>query len=162
VLEAELGAMEGARLAREIGFAQGSALHELFRDWLAAESQEPAAAELEMNVFWERVAEFAEELGLGRLQVDLSHPGMAMLVSNDWFEAERSGAEQPACHLTTGLLAAFLHEIAGQDLAVMEVECRASGVTNCTFAMGGESTLDALHLRMVAGEEFPGVLAALS
>lgn len=162
VLEAELGMMEGARLAREVGFAQGSALHELFRNWLAAESQGAAAAELETDVFWERVADFAEYLGLGRLQVDLGHPGMAMLSSNDWFEAARSGLEQPSCHLTTGLLAAFLHEIAGQDLAVMEVECRSSGGRDCTFVVGSESTLEALHLRMVAGAEFPGALAALS
>jgi hypothetical protein len=73
------------------------------------------------------------------------------LDSSDWAEASTQGSQYPSCHVSSGLLADFFGRIAGQTVAVMEVECRTRGDSSCRFLMGSPDTLATVYERMAEG-----------
>ncbi|MGH7339243.1 MAG: V4R domain-containing protein [Candidatus Rokuibacteriota bacterium] len=69
---------------------------------------------------------------------------------------------RPGCFFSTGLLANLLGQIAGQEIAVMEVECRSQGDARCRFVFGGPAALEELFNRIEAGQDVDGSIAALT
>lgn len=155
-------AQESAALVRELGFESGAAFHGSFAQWL--QEREPGAAPeaLPADRFWERLGEFFSSLGWGTLRLEQPHAGVVSLSSDEWAEADpEAGADQPTCHLTTGILADLLGRVAGTDLAVMEVDCRSRGDRRCRFLVGSPAALGLLHERIRSGDAVDEALPAL-
>lgn len=155
-------AAEAAGLLRDAGFEAGTAFHRALEEWLAAERQTDSADALAPEEFWETLSAFFSHLGWGSLAHERVHAGVGALDATDWLEARGDGgASTPSCHLTTGLLAELLKRVAGAEVAVFEVECRARGDERCRFLFGGQEALTALYQGMVEGTSYAESLARL-
>jgi predicted hydrocarbon binding protein len=156
---------EAAALTRQMGFESGEGFYDALRDWLARRGTmlgvtEPAG--LPADEFWSALAEFFQFLGWGRLEFARLHPGIAALSSTSWAEAEPgSAARQPTCHFSTGVLADILGRVSGDNLAVLEVECRSGGDDCCRFLIGGPEALRGVYERIREGAAFPQAVESL-
>jgi predicted hydrocarbon binding protein len=160
-LAEERSAVEAAEATRQLGFAAGAAFYDAFEEWVGA-SETRDTGELDPDGFWDLLSRFFAEHGWGRLEMERIHPAVGSLVSSDWVEAERPEATRhPACHLTTGVLAEMLGRVGGEDLAVMEVECRARGDAQCRFLIGGQPALERVFEGLRDGRHLADVLTEL-
>ena len=153
---------EAAEAARRLGFDTGAGFHRALQEWLstATGSDDPSA--LDADAFWDRLSEFFESSGWGRLEFERLHPGVAALSSERWAESEAAGSgEYPACHLTTGLLADLLGRASGAELAVLEVECRCKGDARCRFLVGGWDALERVYAGLSEGKGYAETLQRL-
>lgn len=153
-------AAEAADVARRVGYAIGPALVSDFEDQLAA-SGDGSAAGLAPEAFWRRLAEYLGSAGWGELSVDETHPGVVEISAAEWTESTGRHTSHPSCHLSTGMLAAVVSEVAGTDLAVLESTCRAAGADRCTFLVGGQAALSEVYSRMREGVQPDRALAEL-
>jgi predicted hydrocarbon binding protein len=165
-LAAEIGAERAAHALRAAGHAAGDALFRGFARGATGEAADEAAATalagLPEERFWQRFAEFFAGRGWGRLTFEAVHPGVGALASGDCVEAvPGADAPIPGCHFTTGVLANLLGRVAGDDVAVLEVECRSSGDPRCRFLFGAPAALDAVFADLAAGRDVDASLAAL-
>jgi len=165
-----LGADGAARALRAAGYAAGDALAHVLgrssaaRGEAAADAGDPTdLAALDQDVFWRRFRELFASRGWGRLEISHPHPGVGALQAEDWAEAEAAGqALRPACFFSSGVLASLLGRVAGEPVAVLEVECRARGDHACRFLFGAPDTLTTLHREIGAGAEADRAIAALA
>lgn len=164
-----VGSDGAARALRVAGHAAGDAFfHALSRQPAssAASSEAAVAAsprELGEAAFWARLSELLSSRGWGTLSHEPVHPGVGELQSGDWVEADASiRALRPACFFSTGMLANLLGQVSGDEVAVMEVECRSRGDARCRFLFGGPAALDELFRRIQSGEELASSLATLA
>ena len=80
---------------------------------------------------------------------------VATLDSSDWGECDPNlGAQQPSCHLTTGMFADLFGRLAGAPVAVLEVECRSAGHQRCRFLVGSPDVMDAVYDEMGRGADY--------
>jgi hypothetical protein len=170
-----LGDDEAARVLQAAGYAAGDAFFEVLAHGvveadvgngdggIAADGDGARVARLPAGQFWQRLTELMARRGWGHLAHDPVHPGMAALETADWAEADSAeGALRPSCHFTTGVLANLLGSAAGQDVAVLEVECRSRGDLRCRFLFGGIEAVHAVYGEIAAGVGADAALAALS
>ncbi len=159
-LEANLGGDAAAQALRQAGYAAGDALFPL----LASSPDDAAgASELPEQLFWRRVSDLFVARGWGKLEFAAVHPGLGALETADWVEADASdGALRPSCHFTTGLLANLLGRAAGEEVGVLEVECRSRGDLACRFLFGGHDALGLVYEALAQGQELDQVLAQLA
>ncbi len=149
-----VGEDAAAAALRAAGHAAGDALHAT----LVAGETEAAPADR----FWQRLAQLFQSRGWGALRHEAAHPGVGALSATDWVEADAfANALRPSCFLTTGLLANLLGRVAGQEVAVLEVECRSRGDARCRFLFGSPESLDAVYARVAHGESAGDPLASL-
>lgn len=154
--------VEAATLLRQVGYGTGEAFHAALEEWLARESGADAADQLSAGEFWSAFGRFWESLGWGTVRHVQLHPGIGALDCTGWVEADSAGdAGQPSCHLTTGILAELLSRIAGGEVAVMEVECRAADDERCRFLFGGATALGAVYQGMTEGLSYTEALQRL-
>lgn len=155
-LEAEVGPAAAASALRHAGHAAGDALFPL----LTTGTDD---TELPEQSFWRRVAELFAARGWGRLEFQPVHPGIGALETADWVEADPAGAHlQPGCHFTTGLLSNLLGQAAGDQVGVLEVDCRSRGDLSCRFLFGGREALETLHEALAAGASLEQALGQLA
>ena len=154
-------AAETAGLLRQVGYAFGAALEPEFTRWLGEQERAPAV-ELPASEFWQALNEFFQASGWGSLRHSQLHPGVAVLDSPDWIEAENPG-EMPVfgCHLAEGIFADVLGRVAGAPIAVLEVECRSRGAERCRHLFGGQAALDAVFGNMQAGHSYSEAVSRL-
>lgn len=158
-LEEEVGPDAAARALRRAGHAAGNALVPLLAEKPGAES----SAELRETAFWKRIQDLFATRGWGQVAFQPVHPGVGMLESSNWVEADAEFAtERPSCFFTTGLLANVLGGATGHEVAVLEVECRSRGDLHCRFLFGSAETLRAVYEAAASGADLDHVLAALS
>ncbi len=113
--------------------------------------------------FWRRFAHLFASRGWGTLVHEPIHAGIGALQAPDWVESDPDvSATRPGCYFSTGLLANLLGQIAGQEVAVMEVECRSQGDPRCRFLFGGPPALESLFERIEAGQDVASSLAAMT
>jgi hypothetical protein len=149
---------EAAALTRQMGFEAGEGFYEAFRARLGRTDP----ADLSADDFWNRLSDFFQSLGWGRLRFERLHAGIAALTGEGWAEAEPGGtARQPTCHFSTGVLADILGRVSGDDLAVLEVECRSRGDAKCRFLIGGPEALRGVYESIRHGSSFPAAVDAL-
>jgi predicted hydrocarbon binding protein len=88
--------------------------------------------------------------------------GAAIAVdAEDWAEADPgAGAATPSCHVTAGLLAGMLGRLAGEHVAVLEIECRSRGDAHCRFLAGASETLQTVYDGVNEGRDYRDVLGA--
>jgi predicted hydrocarbon binding protein len=149
-------------LLRELGSACGQELAEGLRMHLSAQSGTADPESLELEAFWGLLTSYLEELGWGRLEIELPHPAVVLLSSAAWLEADEAmSSRHPACHFTTGTLSALFSEVANADVAVLEIECRSAGGARCAWIAGGMEALGAVYEALRRGEDPLGALREL-
>lgn len=152
---------EAADSARRLGYAMGPAFLEAFQAALDREGIGDASG-LAAESFWSRLSDFFVDAGWGELRFDALHPGVALVSSTEWAEAEGGRAMHPACHITTGMLASLMSEVADARLAVLETECRAAGGERCAFLIGSEAALQTVYTGIRDGRPYADAVAALA
>ncbi len=111
--------------------------------------------------FWTWAAEWFSRRGWGTLTFEPVHEAVGRLSSPDWAEADGAQARQPSCSFTTGLFASLLTAVAGGEVAVVEIACRARGDAVCEWVFGSEATVLALHRSLLEGRTFEEALAEI-
>ncbi|MEX2283648.1 MAG: V4R domain-containing protein [Gemmatimonadota bacterium] len=159
----EVGPDAAASSLRAAGYAAGDALFvALTQPFSAAgEANAQAVGEIPADAFWRRLSQLFSTRGWGSLSHSPAHPGVGALETSNWVEAVPYSEPRPSCFFTTGLLANLLGRAAGEDIAVLEVECRSAGHHNCRFLFGAPVTLDTLYGRLRTGEAVDSSIAAL-
>lgn len=149
----EVGVETAARALRQAGSAAGESLLRTIATAAGlTPDADPAAAlaALPQARFWSVVNTFFQNRGWGRLEFSPVHEGVGALDAIDWVESNAEGA-RPSCFLSTGLLAGLLGRISGQEVAVLEVECRSAGDHRCRFLFGSPEALEAVYADIAAG-----------
>jgi hypothetical protein len=149
-----------AEILQEAGFATGEALGAAWQSRIAERTGLDDPGMLDASWFGPLLGELCVTLGWGTLTSEPIEQRALLLSSSDWAEAEPRGSEHPGCYFTCGCLAAFLTAHAGASLAVLEVECRSSGSTQCRFLAGSSETLAAVYDLIAAGGHWRGAFSA--
>ncbi len=161
-LERSLGE-HAAPLLQETGYASGPEVYQAFASWLRTRANVADPADLDATFLGQMMSEFFEATGWGPVMLGQLGGGALALDTADWAEAKGdTTALAPSCHFTTGMLAAFMTELAGEIVAVMQVECLTCGGELCRFLMGSGATLQQVFEAMSRGENYGDVLAGAS
>lgn len=130
---------------RAAGDAGGTALVDAFSQWLADAGTDDVA-DLPVEVFRQRAAEFFQWCGWGTTSLSASTSSLIEVTISGCWEARRDQSPKSGCHLSTGLLHGFFAGLAGYELGVMEIECAAlsSGET-CRFVIGTPEMVDSIY-----------------
>ena len=153
---------QAAYALRQAGYAGGTELAAAFDAWMR-ESGEGDAAELGLEEFNARVAAFFEQAGWGRLVMSSIHDLVAAVdIAECWEPRAGRATSGPCCHVSTGAIAAFFSTFAPYTLGSMEVECAASGHSECRFLLGPPEVLDELYGHLARGRHYSDALAQLS
>jgi hypothetical protein len=153
-LREEVGALASVHALHAAGYAAGEELYRSF-----ARGHEEELHQMEGDAFWAALSRFFASRGWGALSHDPAHPGVGLLRSDDWAEADAGSEAQPSCAFTSGLLAHFLTLAAGGPIAVLEVECLSGGGSCCTFAFGSEGAIHELYAHLLEGTSVVDALA---
>jgi predicted hydrocarbon binding protein len=152
----DIGA-DAATLLQEAGIAGGAGLFDTFTRWLSARGH-GAPETLAAMEFAERATEFFRDAGWGSISVGALDT-VATIDSPDWAEGDPGfPLEFPGCYFTSGVFADFFGRVAGEPLAVMEVECRSMGAERCRFLVGSEATMQHLYDEMGRGVAYIDVV----
>jgi predicted hydrocarbon binding protein len=162
-LDAAVGPDDAARALQSAGVAAGDALYRILAQGPGPSNGDPIApAEWSEDTFWRRFTELFERRGWGRLSNRALHPGVGALDASDWVEVDlEAGARRPSCHFTSGMLANLLGRVSGEDVAVLEVECRSQGNERCRFLYGSPAALEVVYGAIRDGQDTEASLAAL-
>lgn len=155
-MEAEAGALSAIHGMHAAGYEAGSAVFDGF-----ARGHPGGVGETPERTFWSALGRFLERRGWGSLRHSSPHPGVGLLVSPDWAEAEGDRQPGSACAFSTGLLAHVLTRTVQRPVAVLEVSCRARGDEDCSFAFGSETTIHDLYGLLLEGMDLDRALAEL-
>ena len=151
-----------ASYLQEAGYAGGEALFASFRRWLEEQGHD-APESLDLESFERRATEYFRDTGWGALRISAVGEAVAALDSTDWAEADPdAGLDYPACHLTTGIFADFFGRVAGDPLAVLEVECRSMGHERCRFLVGSAEVMQYLYDEMTRGVDYESAATAIA
>ena len=149
-LERQHGLTTAAYL-QEAGFAAGEEIFQAFTEWLK-ETHDVSPDELDADFMAEVISDFFVNTGWGSLVAGALSDGIMTFDSADWREAAPGAdAQYPSCHLSSGMLADFFGRLAGETVAVMEVECRTRGDERCRFLVGSPEMLATVYERMSGG-----------
>ena len=119
-------------------------------------------AELDEGAFWHHVEETFRRGGWGTLSHQRIHPGLGLLSTADWAEADAANGDgHPGCAFTAGLFVGFLGRVADGPLAVLEVACRTRGDGECHFAFGSERAIHELYGLLLDGVDLDRALQHL-
>ena len=145
---------ESARYLQESGYAASEALFGAFGAWSAARG-DVAPEHAPVEEFHRQATLFFGECGWGTLAFGNAGEALVTLDAADWAEADESvAADHPSCHLSTGLFAGLLEQVAGEPLAVLEVECRSAGSATCRWLVGSQAVLGDVYERLARGESY--------
>jgi Predicted hydrocarbon binding protein (contains V4R domain) len=147
-----------AAMLQEAGFAGGQAMFGSFGNWLMARGL-PAPEDLPAADFATHATDFFHDAGWGSIELGVLD-SVATVDSPDWAEADPAfPLEFPGCYYTSGVMADFFGRLAGEAIAVMEVECRSMGGERCRFLIGTGETLQHVYDEMAQGVGYADALA---
>lgn len=153
-LREEVGALASVHALHAAGYAAGA---DLYQGFLQSAPGEVLA--MGTDRFWRQLRRYFHQKGWGELQHEPAHPGVGLLRSPDWAEAEAGTETQPSCAFTAGMVSHFLTLAAGGPVAVLEVECLSRGGPHCSFAFGSEATIHQLYGQLLEGSSVDEALA---
>lgn len=150
---------QGAEILQAAGFESGDHVYDAFADWLRTKTDISPPEDLDGEYLGAVMSEFFSQTGWGELTVERLGASALCIEAPAWAEsAPRQSSEIPSCHVTTGLLAAFLGKLAHDTVAVMEVECRTRGDGRCRFLAGSPETLQAVFDGISSGADYETLL----
>jgi len=144
---------------QESGYAAGEGVYAALRTWLGTHAGTEDPSELDATLFAGAVSDFFQSAGWGRLTIAPIGGAALALDSSDWIEAESGSAQMPMCFFTSGMLADVMGRVSGEQVAVMEVECRSKGDSICRFLSASPTTLQEVYEKMAAGMSYVEALA---
>ena len=151
--------LNAAAMLQEAGYAGGPALYDAFAKWLSARG-DSSPEMLEASEFSAKATEFFKEAGWGSVEMG-SLQSVATVDSSDWAESDPAHPmEYPGCYYTSGVLADFFTRLAGEPLAVMEVECRSMGSDRCRFLVGSGDQMQRVYDAMSVGTSYQEAVGA--
>ncbi len=157
-LERTLGD-QAAPLMQEVGYASGAEMFQSFRSRLSTRADISDPGELDASFLSPMVSDFYEEKGRGGVTIERVGASALAIDATQWAEAgSETTAVVPSCHITTGLLAAFMTELAGDVVAVMQVECLTCGDDRCRFLAGSPAALERVFEAMTQGRHYSEIL----
>jgi len=145
-------------ILQEAGFAAGPGVYQAFSAWVEAQTGIADAAELDAGRLNHTLSGFFQSVGWGSVTVAPIGGKALTIDSNDWAEAEPGSAETPMCFFSAGMLADFLGRLSGEQVAVMEVECRSKGDERCRFLSATPETLNAVYEQLTQGRTYAEAL----
>lgn len=159
-LERTLGD-QAAQVLQEIGYASGPEVYQAFAAWLQTQADVPNPSDLDASFLGEMLSAFFSGSGWGTLTIERLGQAALAIDTVEWAEARAgAAAAAPSCHLTTGLLSAFMTELAGDVMAVMQVECLTCGDDRCRFLVGSPATLQQVFEAMTEGHHYSQLLTS--
>lgn len=114
------------------------------------------AGEMSLERFWRALAGVADGAGFGRVEYRVLREDVGGVELRGSPEAGRAGSDDtPAtggCHFACGWIGGALSMVAGEPVAVLEVECAAgSGAGTCRFLVGSERRLEEIRVSLRSG-----------
>jgi len=86
------------------------------------------------------------------------------LKKNPFGPCDRGGTDHPldfpGCYYSAGAFAEFFGRVAGEPVAVMEVECRSMGAERCLFLVGATEIMQRVYDAMGEGVAYDQAVAA--
>lgn len=150
-----------AALLQDAGYAGGQSLFDAFGRWLSDRGALPPES-LPAAEFGLRAAEFFRDAGWGTIELGALEM-VATIDAADWAESDPAfPLEFPGCYYTAGVLADFFGRVAGEPLAVMEVECRSMGGDRCRFLIGSGDTMQRVYDEMGQGRSYEHAVGAVT
>ncbi len=128
---------------RDAAFAGGDAMYEAFRAYVQSkDSMDPQ--ELEVQAFFRRAGEFWTQSGWGQTTFSEADGTFCAVEITGCWEAHLDDQPDPrGCHLTVGIVGAFLGKFANYPVAVLEVEGPATDSERCRFLAGSVEMIGA-------------------
>ncbi|HKC46872.1 MAG TPA: 4-vinyl reductase [Gemmatimonadales bacterium] len=139
---------------QESGYAAGEGVYAALCSWLGTHAGTENPAELDATLFAGALSDFFLAAGWGRFTIAPVGGAALALDSSDWIEAEPGTAQMPMCFFSSGMLADLMGRVSGEQVAVMEVECRSKGDSICRFLSGSPETLQEVYQKMAAGMSY--------
>ncbi len=151
---------DAAVYLQEAGYAGGEATWQAFKLWLAERTSTPAV-DLEVRSFEDYVSAFLADAGWGHIVIGSLGDAVATIDTDDWGEVDSAAnADHPSCHITTGMFADLFGRVAGQTVAVLEVECRSAGAPRCRFLVGSQSVMEDVYDAMDRGQSYEAAISS--
>lgn len=139
---------------QESGYAAGEGVYSALCTWLGTHAGTERPEELDATLFAGALSDFFQGSGWGRLTIAPVGGAALALDSPDWIEAEPDTAQIPMCFFSAGMLADLMGRVSGEQVSVMEVECRSKGDSICRFLSASPSTLQEVYEKMSAGMSY--------
>jgi predicted hydrocarbon binding protein len=148
-----------AAALQEAGYAGGQQMYDAFTEWLQSRGL-GAPETLAATEFGLRATEFFGEMGWGSIELG-ALDSVATLDSPDWAESDPAyPLDFPGCYYTAGVMADFFGRLAGEQLAVMEVECRSAGAERCRWLVGSGEVMQRVYDAMGQGVAYDEAVRA--
>jgi predicted hydrocarbon binding protein len=149
---------DAAALLQEAGYAGGQALYDAFTRWTVSHGL-GSPEELPATEFGRLAGEFFRELGWGAFEIG-AMDSVATIDAAEWAESDAAyPLDFPGCYYTAGMFADFFGRLAGEPVAVMEVECRSMGGARCRWLVGSGETMQRVYDQMGQGIAYADAVA---
>jgi predicted hydrocarbon binding protein len=130
---------------REAAFAGGDAMYDAFAAFVQAKDNVDPQ-ELEIQRFFQRAGEFWTQSGWGQTSFSEADGAFCAVEIIGCWEAHVDDQPDPrGCHLTVGIIGAFLGKFADYPVAVLEVEGPATDSEKCRFLAGNVDMIGAKY-----------------
>ncbi|MEO9046625.1 MAG: hypothetical protein ABI331_04260 [Gemmatimonadaceae bacterium] len=128
---------------RDAAYAGGDSMYDAFKDYVAArDSVDPQ--ELDVRQFFRRAGDFWTQSGWGTTTFSEADDAFCAVEIDGCWEAHLDDQPDPrGCHLTVGIIGAFLGKFADYPVAVLEVEGPATDSERCRFLAGSMAMIAA-------------------
>ena len=159
------GELEGAAGTLQTVHALHDAGHRAGREAAGALHRVAGGDSLSLGhtAFWRHLSDHFSKRGWGSLRHEAAHPGIGMLTSADWAEADAGEvSDNASCSFSSGYLSGLLSELAGGPIAVLEVSCRGRGQDGCRFAFGSETAIHDLYGQLLDGADLDQALETIA
>jgi predicted hydrocarbon binding protein len=130
---------------RDAAYAGGDAMYDAFASSVeATDSVDPQ--ELGLGTFFQRAGEFWTRSGWGETTFSEAEGAFCAVDIAGCWEASLDDQPDPrGCHLTVGMIGAFLGKFADYPVAVLEVEGPATDSDRCRFLAGSMDMIAAYY-----------------
>jgi predicted hydrocarbon binding protein len=130
---------------RDAAFAGGDAMYDAFSEFVQSrDSMDPQ--ELELGRFFQRAGEFWTQSGWGQTTFSEADGAFCAVEISGCWEAHLDDQPDPkGCHLTVGIVGAFLGKFAEYPVAVLETEGPATDSETCRFLAGSVEMIGARY-----------------
>ena len=135
---------------RDAGYAGGEALYAAFARY-AREQGVADPQRMAVEDFFQYAGDFLTDSGWGDTSLSALDDTFCVIEIDQCWEADPENQPDPrGCHLTLGLLGAFLGKFADYPVALLEVEGPGTGSTRCRFLAGNMEMIQAHYLAATA------------
>lgn len=128
---------------RDAAYAGGDAMYDAFAAFVESrDAVDPQA--LALDTFFKLAGEFWTQSGWGRTTFSEADGAFCAVEIEGCWEADVDDQPDPrGCHLTVGIIGAFLGKFAEYPVAVLEVEGPATDSDGCRFLAGNLDVIGA-------------------